>query len=78
MTRPSEDKAGRVNKLLRTTGPVTYRLMAVQFDDGPMYGEQAEGNSLAEDIAALRSKGLRPLYSVFVRPKHNPTPPLAA
>jgi len=59
----------RPNKLLRTTGPVTYRLMAVQFDDGPMIGRQTEGNSLAEDIASFNGRPMRPLYAVFVRPK---------
>lgn len=57
------------NKLLRTTGPATYRLMAVQFDDGPMIGQMTEGNSLAEDIASFNGCWQRPLYAVFVRPK---------
>lgn len=70
----------RPNKLLRTTGPVTYRLMAVQFDDGPMIGQMAEGNSLADDIASFNGCQQRPLYAVFVRPKagakHSPLPTL--
>jgi hypothetical protein len=55
-----------MNKLLRTTGPFTYRLIAV---NGFPLGRTAAGRSLKEDVAILRGAGIRPQYAVFVRPK---------
>lgn len=57
------------NKLLRVSGPLTYRLMAVRFKDGDFIGETCEGRTLAHDIEIYKSKVCKPLYAVFVRPR---------
>ncbi len=59
-----------MNKLLRVTGPHTYRLVAVEDDDGLWFGQAAEGHSLRQDIAAYQVGRFKLLYTVFVRPKH--------
>ena len=58
-----------VDKLLRVSGPRTYRLMAVNLGGEHMIGETAGGLSLKDDIAAYQGRDCKPLYAVFVRPK---------
>jgi hypothetical protein len=59
----------RTNKLCRAPGPVSYRLMAVEMNGEHLFGQTA-GFTLKGDIASYRSGNCRPLYAVFVRPKH--------
>lgn len=56
------------NKLLRVSGPQTYRLMAVDIRGECLIGETAGGQSLKQDIAQSRGRDCKPLYAVFVRP----------
>lgn len=58
-----------MNKLLRATGPITYRLLVV--DDGQL-GRMAQGRSLKQDIAWAKSGDLTPRYAIFIRPAGMP------
>lgn len=60
----------RFNKLLRASGPSSYRLMAVEMSDGVWFGETRGGDTLKDDIASYRDRRVvcKPLYAVFVRP----------
>ena len=58
-----------MNKLTRSTGPFTYRLLAVEDREELLVGRTAPGRSLRTDIRIARGAGMKLLYSVFVRPR---------